>query len=116
MHNTTNLTPDDPRAGIFTALLRDARFRIYKGDEDEVCAALKAASERLLGVRQGDAVSALLDWIKASIMRDAPYCRTVRGWLITIGIPQADLTEGRLREYRLRWIDHMIRYFEGEVL
>ncbi|MEN9316087.1 MAG: hypothetical protein RIS35_2480 [Pseudomonadota bacterium] len=113
MIGAANLTPDDPRAGIFAALLRDARFRIYKGDEEYLCEALKAASERLLGIRRGDAVNALLDWIKVSIMRDAPYCRTVRGWLITIGVPQDDVSDERLREYRLRWCDSLIRHFEG---
>ena len=51
-----SLAYDDPRAGIFVALLRDARFRIYKRDEECVCDALKGVPEILVtGARQSHA-------------------------------------------------------------
>jgi hypothetical protein len=41
-------------------------------------------------------------------------CNCVGAWLLNQGVPYEKLTREAMFAYRLRWIDHMIRYFGGK--
>lgn len=110
----TSLKPDDPRALLFCALLDNARRKIYLRKSYYLCDALTEASADITGNPRCDSVMALLDWISEPIMRDDPHGPgTVESWLNQQGVPGDCMSPERMRQYRLQWIDAMIKYFGG---
>ena len=97
-----NLQPEDPRATEFVRVLRLARRRLQRGQDIYVCDAIGAVA---------GSYHPLIKWISEGIrpyLIVSAWLRDQRPALVT------DLTYEVMRDYRMRWINHMIKYFGGE--
>lgn len=109
---TVLITKEEQKAGL--RLLKKARTKIKNKTQDYVCVAL-TASRRVAG--EGGWVN-YLDTDVATKLRQEIRVRMnfrtfVDQWLEHVkGIPYQQLTSKNMREYRLRWIDSMIKELE----
>lgn len=103
-----------PADNIYVQLLRVAKRELEKpqGQRREhcVCRALWfVASPELFGRDDHPAAERITLWVKKCINRRC----YVNEWLgMDAGIPWRQLTYENLRQYRIRWIDHMIEIWK----
>lgn len=90
-----------------STLLRRAKKRIKDGDNTFICLALiDCAVTR----QENQTVQKIVSKIDSAI----GTCGSVTGWLVNFqGVPDEQINEHTAREYRLRWLDHLIQTYKG---
>lgn len=91
------------RAREFVQILKTARPLIEFGHNNFVCPAVDAVTESHLG-------DALKFWIAQDQLGGV---FTAYGWLVKQGVKTDELTHENMRQWRLMWIDKMIKHWEG---
>lgn len=98
--------------------LRDFKRWYARHGYGYICHRLSYDYDRVSRNKRDDVVLRIDTMLRADCRTEAHTAkinsRGIEGWLRIQGVPDKDLTNGTLREYRLRFIGHLADLYEAE--